>query len=259
MFIGQFWQSIPDIDHQSKPTAIYDRFISIRERSLTIYRGPVMYEIKMQLPFNNYHVDGTLTLPISAQSLIIFSHGYGKSSLMNHEHKLAKRFQKEGFATLVFDMLDNHNEIPDNSRDLKIYSNGLLASTNWLHSHSEYSKMDLAYFGSGTGAAVALKTASMLNKSVKAMVSLSGRLDLAKPYLPKVKIPTLLIAGELDFQIVNINKYAIQHLNYPKQLAVIPGASRLFEESDKLNEAARISTSWYKKYIASQEKTEVIS
>lgn len=211
-----------------------------------------MYEIIMQLPFNGFYVKGTLALPVKAKSIIIFSHGFGSTFKSPHEQKIAKKLQQEGFGTLVFDLLDQHEELPDEYKDLGLLSRGLITSTEWLHGHSEYKSMDLAFLGSGRGGATALKAATKLGGSVvKAVVSLSGRLDLVRKELSKVPCPTLLIVGELDFQGVNINRDGLKHLKSQKQLAVIPGASHLFEEPDKTNEAAHIAISWFKKYLTS--------
>lgn len=212
-----------------------------------------MYEISMQLPFDGYHVQGKLTLPVKAQNLIIFSHGHGRSILMPHEHRLALAFQQEGFGTLIFDTLDNHEDIPEESIDIAFLSRGLLTSTQWLHNHSDYHSFNLGYFGSGTGAAAALKAASELGDTIKAVVSMSGRLDLVKAELAEVRCPTLLIAGELDFNIVKKNQKALSKLNVKKQLAVVSGASHLFEEPDKLNKAAHIAGLWFKKYLAPEK------
>lgn len=208
-----------------------------------------MYEIQLQLPFNGFHVKGTMSLPVHTENLIIFSHGYGHSHLISHEHRLALKMQQEGFGTLVFDLLDEHNELPDSFSDPAIASKGLITSTNWLHNHSEYHSLKLGLLGSGTGAAAAVTAAAELGTNIKAMVLLSGRLDLAKTALAKIKSPTLLITGELDFQTVNINKHAQKLLKAPNQLAIVPGASHLFEEPDKLNEAAHIAVPWFKKYM----------
>lgn len=214
-----------------------------------------MYEINIQLPFNGYHTEGKLCLPVKAQSLILFSHGYGRSSLMPHEQHLALKFQQEGFGTLIFDTLDVHKDIPHNKKGLKLLTQGLLTSTQWLHSHSEYESLDLAFLGSGTGAATALKAASELPSSVvKAIVSLGGQLDLVKTSLNKISCATLLIAGELDFRTLEINKQALDRLKTPKQLAIIPGASHLFDEPDKLNTASNISVSWFKKWLKQSQK-----
>lgn len=216
-----------------------------------------MYEIIMQLPFNGFHVKGTISLPVKVKSLIIFSHGYGSSQLSPHEHKLDLHFQKMGFGTVVFDLLDEHR-LPSNYKNIDLLSQGLLTATNWLHGHSEYRDLDIALFGSGTGAAAAVKAATELKSVVKTIVSLSGRLDIVKEDIPDVICPTLLVVGELDFQLVNINRQALKHLKGPKQLAVVPGASHLFEEPGKIEEAGNITSSWFKKYLAQASQKPLV-
>lgn len=217
-----------------------------------------MYEIIMQLPFNGFHVTGTLALPVKAQSIIIFSHGFGSAANSPHEQEIAREFHKEGFGTLIFDLLDQHEELPDSYKDIELMSRGVLTSTNWLHGHSQYRSFDLAILGSGTGGAIALKAATQLGPYIKTVVSLSGRLDLIKEDLSRVPCPTLLISGELDFQTTNINRKALEKLKTKKQLAVIPGASHLFEEPGKTKEAARIAISWFKKYLRGDVKSPVV-
>lgn len=218
-----------------------------------------MYEIIMQLPFNGHRVDGRLTLPVKAKSIIIFSHGFGRSSLMPHEHRMAVTFQQAGYGTLVLDTVGDYQDIYDNPREVEYLAKGLLAATNWLHSHSEYNLLDIAYCGSGSGAGPTLRAASELGEVIKAVVCLGGYMDLEKTQLSEVSVPTLLIVGELDFETVGRNKKALSKLSSPKQLAVIPGASHLFEEPDKLNEAAHIAISWYRKYLSSgKEKSETL-
>lgn len=222
-------------------------------------RAVVMYEITMKLPFNGHEVDGTLTLPVKAKSMIIFSHGYGRSSLMPHEYRLALAFQQAGYGTLVFDTLGVYEDIPEGPQRFEFLSKGLLAATNWLHSHSEYNLLDLAFCGSGTGAGPTLQVASELGNVIKAVVCLGGRIELQKMQRSAISTPTLLIVGELDFEALGMNKKAVLQLNSPKQLAVISGASHLFEEPDKLNEASHIAVSWYRKYLASgKEESETL-
>jgi pimeloyl-ACP methyl ester carboxylesterase len=209
-----------------------------------------MYEIITQLPYNGFHVKGTLTLPVKAKSLIIFSHGFSNNKLNPLMSKMARSFQQEGFGTLIFNLLDEQNQLPIEHKEIIHLSRGLLTSTNWLRSHSQYRSLDLAYFGSGSGAATAIKTTSHSNSIVKTVVSLSGRLDLIKEDLKNVSCATLLIVGELDFRVVKINKQALKHLDVQKQLAVVPGASHLFEEPGKIKKAAQIATSWFRKQLS---------
>jgi len=213
-----------------------------------------MYEIKLQLPFNGFHITGTMVLPVKAHSLVIFAHGWGNTSESPHEQIIAKDLQSEGIGTLMFDLLDVHDKQPDHLKDMSILTEGLLNATQWINGHSQYQKLHIAYLGSGTGAAVAIQAANKLpSHLVKAIISVSGRLDLVRKELARVSCPTLLIVGELDFQIVNINRHAIRFLKRQTQLAIIPGASHLFEEARKQKEVALIISSWLKKYLSDKE------
>jgi pimeloyl-ACP methyl ester carboxylesterase len=58
-----------------------------------------------------------------------------------------------------------------------------------------------------------------------------GRPDLADDMaLVRVRAPTLLIVGEEDGQVVELNRQAFAQLRCEKQLMIVSGASHLFEE-----------------------------
>jgi len=206
-----------------------------------------MYEIIHQLPFNGFEVTSVLTLPTNAKSLIIFSHSGDGGSVVPLEMEMANFFQKSGFATLTYDFLHQHEK--GYKIDSSILSRGMVTSMLWLHDHSEYHSLLMGLFGISTGAASIFKTAAELNTIVSAIVTLSARTDLVTQELSQVKCPTLLVAGELDFQGVKMNQHAAKRLSGPTQLAIVPGASRLFEESGKLNEVQKITGSWFHKHL----------
>lgn len=217
-----------------------------------------MYEITMQLPFNGFHVNGILSLPVQTKSLIIFSQGFGDPLLNPHEQIMARQFHKEGFGTLHLDLLDQNNELPDDYKNVELLSHGLVTSTQWLHGHSEYRSMDLAYFGSGIGAATALNAAGQLGTLIKTVVSLSGSLSLSDQQLSQISCPVLMIAGELDFQGLRVNKKAMKYLQTTKKLIEIPEASRLFKESGKATEAASVTTRWFKRYLSHVKQSSLL-
>jgi pimeloyl-ACP methyl ester carboxylesterase len=108
-------------------------------------------------------------------------------------------------------------------------------------------KLEFSYFGSSTGAAAALK-ASLKLSEIKAIVSRGGRPDLVFIDLSKVKIPTLLIVGGQDKDVLKLNKNAYEVLGGIKKLEVIPGATHLFEESGKLEKVSELAADWFNKY-----------
>ena len=124
----------------------------------------------------------------------------------------------------------------------------MIGVTEWLADLEIARNCKLAYFGEGTGVAVALKAASYL-PYISAIVSHSGRPNLVTELLCKIKAPTMLIVEGLDDEILQINRTALLELCYNKKLEVIQGVSHLFEDSGAVNKVAALSNNWFKRYL----------
>jgi pimeloyl-ACP methyl ester carboxylesterase len=84
---------------------------------------------------------------------------------------------------------------------------------------------------------------------VRTVVSRGGRPDLAGEHLPRVHQPTLLIVGERDPAVLELNRQALQKLAGQAQLVVIPGASHLFEEPGALEQVAQLARDWFTEHL----------
>jgi putative phosphoribosyl transferase len=84
---------------------------------------------------------------------------------------------------------------------------------------------------------------------VGAVVSRGGRPDLAGAALTHVRAPTLLIVGEDDTQVIELNRAALVQLRCEKQLVIVPGATHLFEEPGALDEVARLARNWLQRHL----------
>lgn len=210
-----------------------------------------MYKSILKLPVENFYLEGEISLPVKAKSLIIFSHGSGSSRFSPRNRMVAKELHKAGFGTLLFDLMSDHEKEDYEKRfDIDLLTRRLVSITLWIYNHSEYADFDLGYFGSGTGAASALRASTQLESIIKAVISRGGRLDLVSDEkLREVKCPTLLIAGELDFHTLKLNRKAIKQLRCPNQLMVVPGASHLIEEPGKMKQVAKGAITWYRKHL----------
>jgi putative phosphoribosyl transferase len=80
---------------------------------------------------------------------------------------------------------------------------------------------------------------------IRAVVSRGGRPDLAQTFLPEVKSPTLLIVGELDEEVLALNRQALSMLHSEKALTTVKGASHLFEEEGTLGQAGILARDWF--------------
>jgi dipeptidyl aminopeptidase/acylaminoacyl peptidase len=49
--------------------------------------------------------------------------------------------------------------------------------------------------------------------------------------------------------VLRLNQEALAQLTCEKQLAVVPGATHLFEEPGKLEEVARLASDWFERYL----------
>jgi len=194
-------------------------------------------------------LEGSLSIPHHACSIVIFSHGSGSSRHSPRNRQVALHLQQAGMGTLLLDLLTpEEDEDYDNRFNIPLLTSRLVAATRWLQHLPEAAGCHLSYFGASTGAASALGAAAQLSGQISAVVSRGGRPDMAMDMLPRVQAPTLLIVGSYDTTVLQLNGQALQALHCPKKLAIIDGATHLFEEPGKLHEVALLATAWFQQY-----------
>jgi putative phosphoribosyl transferase len=92
--------------------------------------------------------------------------------------------------------------------------------------------------------------AAELGERVAAVVSRGGRPDLAGVRaLATVSAATLLIVGGNDDVVLGLNRTADSHLTCDRRLAIVPGASHLFEEPGALEQVAALASEWFVEYL----------
>ncbi len=211
-------------------------------------------EKKVKIATDSVELEGILRIPKDSSSLVIFAHGSASSRLSPRNRFVAGVVQKAGMGTLLFDLLTaQEDEVYENRFDIPLLTGRLKAATLWVREQPETAKLKLGYFGASTGTAVAIVAATDFGKEIKAIVSRGGRPDLAGNALGKVIAPTILIVGEEDHVVLELNQKAYDMVKAEKQLKIIPGATHLFEEPGTLEEAARLAAEWFKKYLISAQ------
>ena len=192
-----------------------------------------------------------LGIPPHARGLVIFAHGSGSGRLSPRNQHVARALRQAGIATLLLDLLTPEEERNRaNVFDIELLAQRLGLATVWAHKQAETSVLPIGYFGASTGGGAALMAASRPQFGVAAVVSRGGRPDLAGPALDAVRAPTLLIVGALDTQVIALNQQAMQRLHCEKALAIVPGATHLFEEPGALDDVVRLATQWFQRHLA---------
>ena len=216
-------------------------------------------ECPVQITAGNVILDGSLCIPEEAKGVTAFAHGSGSSRHSPRNQYVARVLRHAGLATLLFDLLTAEEEAEDIETarlrfNIRLLAQRLIAATDWLKDNAGTRKLGIGYFGASTGAAAALIAAAERPDIVAAIVSRGGRPDLAGKVLPRVKAPTLLIVGGHDFPVIEINQEALAKLNVEKELAVVPGATHLFEEPGALDEVAKLAASWFISHLSGKAK-----
>lgn len=197
-------------------------------------------------------LSGTLVLPSGTASVVLFAHGSGSSRRSPRNRLVADALHGAGIGTLLFDLLTEQE-----SRDRRnVFAVDLLAerlnqARAWLDAELGPGARSLGFFGASTGAAAALVAAANY-PPVSAIVSRGGRPDLAGEALQRVTVPTLLIVGGADYDVLALNEAALARMRCVRQLVVVPGATHLFEEPGALERVAALARDWFVTHLKGQ-------
>jgi putative phosphoribosyl transferase len=213
-----------------------------------------MKSIEVAIPVDSESIKGDLNLVTDSLSLVVFAHGSGSSRFSKRNKFVAEVLNKAGISTLLFDLLtQKEDEVDQYTRefrfDIPLLATRLMIVTHWVKDQDEMRNLKLGYFGSSTGAAAALIAAAELPADIFAIVSRGGRVDLAKDYIVQVKAATLLIVGELDYEVLKLNQDAYEELTCIKQIHIEPNATHLFEEKGALEKVAQVAANWFVKFL----------
>jgi dienelactone hydrolase len=198
-------------------------------------------------------LEGSATVPSGARGIVVFAHGSGSSRHSPRNRHVAAVLHEAGLATLLIDLLSEDEERLDRATGELRFDVGFLAerlrcATDWVDADEATASLRLGYFGASTGAAAALVAAAE-RPSTAAVVSRGGRPDLAEAVLDRVDVPTLLIVGERDTTVLELNRQALERLPGEKALEVVSGATHLFPEPGVLDEVARLAREWFVRYL----------
>jgi putative phosphoribosyl transferase len=203
-------------------------------------------DVSLIVPIGDIRLAGHLRVPAGAKGMVVFAHGSGSSRHSPRNQHVADVLNEAGLGTFLFDLLTVAEERQrSNVFDVHLLGERLLEATLWLSHREELHHLPFAYFGASTGAAAALWAAADPRVLVSAVVSRGGRPDLTGYRLREVKAPTLLIVGSRDEIVLELNRKAQTWLEGESELAIIPGATHLFEESGTLDLVAASARDWF--------------
>lgn len=200
-------------------------------------------------------IEADLHVPDRASGLVVFAHGSGSSRFSSRNRAVAEFLHGRGLGTLLLDLLTREEEVVDvqtreHRFDIERLGARVVVATDWIQKRDDLLWLPIGYFGASTGAAAALIAAAERPRVVKAVVSRGGRADLAGAALQKVTAPTLLIVGGHDEPVIDLNEAAKARMHAAHvELAIVPGATHLFEEPGTLEKVEELAADWFVRYL----------
>jgi putative phosphoribosyl transferase len=225
----------------------------------TPLQAPVTREV--HIPSGDAWLYGDLVLPPCLFGVVLFVHGSGSGRHSARNRQVAQKLQQAGMATLLFDLLTAQEEQVDlhtreHRFDISLLTRRIQDATTWAMAQPDLRHIPISYFGASTGSSAAIIAAARLGKRIGAVVSRGGRPDLAGSVaLAAVTAPTLLIVGGADHGVIELNEQALLQLTCDKKLAIVPGATHLFEERGTLEQVAELAASWFSTHLARKQPT----
>ncbi len=198
-------------------------------------------------------LDAEVTIPPAATGVVVFAHGSGSGHLSPRNQYVARELNAQHLATVLADLLTLSEQRVDERTlglrfDIPLLARRVERVIDWTHDDSELSALAIGVFGASTGAAAALDAAALRPDLVRAVVSRGGRPDLASK-LDRVSAPTLLIVGGNDKEVIGMNESALRKMKCAKQMAIVPGATHLFEEAGMLERVAALAGKWFNEHL----------
>jgi dienelactone hydrolase len=209
----------------------------------------------VRVPAGGNVVHGDLAMPPGALGIVVFAHGSGSSRFSTRNRQVAASLVRRHFATLLLDLLTPREEAVDlRTREFRFdiprLAARVIAALEWMRTRPDVGSLPIGCFGASTGAAAALIAAAERPRLVGAVVSRGGRPDLAGAALRRVTAPTLLIVGGDDVDVIELNRQAMRQMPGQVDLAIVPGATHLFEEPGTLEQVEELAGRWFASHLA---------
>lgn len=197
---------------------------------------------------------GELGIPPGARGVVVLVHGSGDAPIEQRTRWMATDLQWNRFATLLVDLDRNDEAVRDEPcvgfrADLEVLVRRLTDVVDWVAQAPETRGLAVGILGGDAAAAAALVASARRPSVVRAVVSYSGRPDLAERSLPAVKAPALFVVAGNDPDVLVLNRSALGYVACECAIEVVPGAARLFAEPGARECVAALAREWFLKHL----------
>lgn len=211
-----------------------------------------MRHTEVGLPAEGKWLDGILAHHPDVAGLVVLAERGGGTLATSRGAFLSKALEDAGFATLHVGLLSHEEDrrAADLWHQVPALTQRLAAVLEWIGHQPALRGLALGITARDAAAGAMVRLAGRGTLPIRALASRAGRPDLAGvEYLRSLVAPMLLLVGEHDDDNLPANRLVLARLDCPRELAVVAGASRGFEEAGKLDEAGQILVRWFGRWL----------
>jgi putative phosphoribosyl transferase len=232
--LADFYQDFTEVDDRLAGRLLQEavrRLVTVRE---------------VDVPIAERTVIGALVGPSRPDGVVVVVPGVGSAARSPRNLVLARQLAAKGLATLLVDLVDAGEAAEGATPSgLETQAERVAELCRWLRTESPWAQLPVGLLSSCSGTAVALLAVARHRAEVAAVVSRDGRPDLAGEALAAVTVPTLFVVAGRDERGERLNLAARYRLHGVAEVAVVAGASMLFEEPGTLAEVGRRAGAWF--------------
>ncbi|MBC7814431.1 MAG: hypothetical protein H7175_24960 [Burkholderiales bacterium] len=197
-------------------------------------------------------LDALLSHAPDVRGLIIVAAPFVARLRESRENYASDFLRDTGFGTLLVSMLTPYEESrdPDVRYDISLLHHRLQALLAWVDQQPHLTDIPIGILSASTVVAAGVRQLSKDPERVSALVSRSGRADLAgADPLRKLRVPTLMLipAGEADLRRSSELAYAL--IGGEKVWREFPNASAGFIEPGTLEASTTAACEWFKRHL----------
>jgi putative phosphoribosyl transferase len=192
-------------------------------------------------------LEGAVAVPERASGVVLFAHAGGADRHNATDVQIATELNQKRIATVLVNLLTRREQEIYAGNELAITALGarLIALIDNLALREATAGLPGGLCGTGSGAAGAFIAAAARPAQVHAVLSRAGRPELAGEFIRLVHCPTLLVVGETDGAVREVNERAQAEFPGTARVARVPGASVLREEPWAVELVTELAREWF--------------
>ena len=199
-----------------------------------------------------FWANANLCLPRHAVALVVLAHNESADQRQHLRRKIAEHLAGHQLACCTVGLTDGDEHVGGRMiLDTETLADRFRGVVKYLAQWQETGGLPMAIFGEDYCGAAAMMVAADGMDCVRAVGAYCGRPDLARLYLPRVPVPTLLVVPGRDRELLAVNEGAFGALACASQIAVIGNATRSLCESGATNACRYLIRRWCENHVVS--------